>query len=142
MQKPPVRRFEQGGTIQVGPYDCKLVTLYSDDVKAEEVCLADASVEADLREAMEAVHSLSRFAESMMKVAGNMPFGKMFETPYHDLSAMEGFPIRTRSYNDQGEITRESILKSIARKELDPGLFEIPRGYKVKSLEQELKKGR
>ncbi len=142
MQKPPVRRFEKGGTAQVGPYKCNLVTMYSDEQKSQEVCLADASVEADLAEAMEAVHALARFAESLMKVARDMPFGKMFETAYQDMHQMEGFPVRTRMFNDKGEIVRESALKAITRRDIEPGTFEIPKGYKVKSLEQEIQKGR
>ena len=142
MQKPPVRRFEKGGAAQVGPYECNLVTMYSDEQKSQEVCLADASVEADLEEAMEAVHAMARFAESLMKMARDMPFGKMFETAFQDLSEMEGFPVRTRMFNGKGEITRESTLKSITRRDLEPGMFEIPKGYKVTSLEQEMQKKR
>jgi hypothetical protein len=142
MQKLPVRRFEEGGTAQVGNYSCNLVTMYSDEKKTQEVCLADADVIADLAEAMDAVHALSRFAESLMKMAANMPFGDVFELPYFDQRPMEGFPIRSRTFDDAGAIVRESTVTSVTREEIDTAVFEIPDDYKVQNLEKQLKKGR
>jgi len=55
---------------------------------------------------------------------------------------MEGFPIRTRIFDGEGKVTMEKTLKSVTRREIEPSVFEVPKGYKVKSLEKELQKGR
>jgi len=142
MGKQPTRRVEQGGTDQVGKYPCNIITLFSDDQKVQDYCMADAGVEADLHEAMEAIHALSRFAESLMKVAENSPFGKMFEIPLQEVHEMDGYPVRTRMYDGNGEVVQERTLKTITRREIEKDLFEIPKGYKVKSLEDEMQKRR
>ena len=142
MGKPPVRRVEEGGMDQVGEYPCRLFTLFSDDQKVQEFCMADAGVEADLYEAMEAIHALSRFAESLMKVAENSPFGKMFELPFKDVHEMDGYPVRTRMFDGHGKVAQERTLKTITRRDIEKDLFEIPKGYKVKSLEKMIQGGR
>jgi hypothetical protein len=140
-QAPPTQRVETGGREQVGDYPCTVHTLYSDDEKVREVCLADESVGADLGEAMAAFQALARFAEGLMEVTRNLPFGDSIEIPFQDVQGMNGFPVRTRVFDGEGQVVLERTLKSITRRGLEPEEFEIPKGYKVKSLEGELRKG-
>jgi len=140
-RKPPTQRVERGGSDQVGEYTCTIYTVYSDEEKVQEVCLADASVGANIAEAMEAFHALARFTEGLMEVAQNMPFVKSIEIPFKEMHEMDGFPVRTRTFNGEGQVVLERTLKSVMRREIESELFEIPEGYKVKSLEKELQKG-
>lgn len=55
---------------------------------------------------------------------------------------IEGFPVRTRWFDDEGNVTRESTLRSIEKRDLEPSLFDVPKGYKVQDLGKELKKAR
>lgn len=142
MAEPPVRRMEQGGTEQVGEYSCRITNLISDDRKVQEFCITDAGVEADLGEAMEAIHALSRFAENLMKVAENSPFGKMFQIPFKDAHEMDGYPVRTRLFDGNGKVVQERTLKSVTRREIGEDLFALPKGYKVTSLEKMMQRGR
>ena len=141
-QEPATWRVETGGTDQVGDYPCTLYTLYSDEDKVKEVCAADESAVSDLAEVMDAVHALSRFAEGLMKVAENLPFADMMAAVVQEVPEIEGFPVRTRTFDGDGKITRERTLKSVTRRDIEAELFTIPKGYKMKSLEKELKKGR
>jgi len=141
-KEPPTWRVEVGGNDQVGEYPCTVYTLYSGEDKAREVCSADESVGDDFAEGMEAIHALSRFAEGLMKVAQNLPFANMIEMSYQQVPEIDGFPVRTRTFNDEGEIVFVRTLKSITRRDIEADVFAIPKGYKVKNLEKELQKGR
>jgi hypothetical protein len=141
-REPPNWRIEPGGTDQVGDFPCTLYTFYSDEDKVKEVCAADESTVGDLVEIMDAVQALSRFAEGLMKVARNLPFADMMEGVYEAVPEIEGFPVRTKWFDSDGKITQERTVKSITRRDIGEEVFEIPQGYKMKSLEKELKKGR
>jgi hypothetical protein len=139
-EEPPTQRVETGELDQVGEYPCAVYTLYSDEEKVREVFLADETVGADIAEAMEAFHALARFAEGLMKVAQNLPFGNLIEIPFQEVQEMDGFPVRTRIFNGEGEVVLERTLKSVTRRDIESVVFEIPKGYKGKSLEKELSK--
>jgi hypothetical protein len=142
MSPPPEQRLEKGGGEQVGPYACTLHTLYSDDQKVSDVCLADPTVAADMGEAMAAFQAMSVFAEDLMAVARDLPLAGLVKTPLLELDEMDGFPVRSREYDDSGAIVRESTLKSITPREIDPSVFAIPEGYKIQDLRQLLDQGR
>jgi hypothetical protein len=141
-QEPPTWRVETGGTDQVGEYSCTVYTFYGDEDKVREVCSADESAVGDLAEAMDAIHALSRFAEGLMKVAQNLPFADLMDATFKEIPEIEGFPIRTRLFDGDGKVTLVRTLKSITRRDIEADLFTIPKGYKIKSLEKELKKAR
>jgi len=141
MRKPAPLRVETGTAEQVGPYACTVHTGYSGDEKLWEVCSADPSVADDLAEAMVAFHAMSRFTSELQKVVQRGPFAAMIASPYNEIDELEGFPVRVRTFNDKGEIVRESTLTSIKRQDIEEAVFEIPKGYKVKDLADELKKG-
>lgn len=142
MGKAPERRIEVGGTETVGDYRCTVHTLYSDDKKLWEVCSADEDAVQDVGEAMEAFQAMSRFAEELLKVVQQLPFAQMIETPFNEIDELGGFPIRTRTFDGRGRVERETLLTSITRKDVEPGTFDIPKGYKIKSIEDEMKKNR
>ena len=141
-KEPPTQNVEKGGTDQVGEYTCTMYTLYSNDEKVEDVCMADASVGADIAEAMGAFHALARFSEGLMDVAESLPFGKSLEIPFQKVYEMDGFPVRTRRYDSDGYLVEERVLQSVTRRDIEPEVFEPPKGYKIKSLGAELKKGK
>lgn len=141
MAEPPPRRVEVGGLEQVGDYSCTLHTLYVDGKKTTEVCSAEESVAADVHEAMGAFRALSEFTEDLQKILQRGPVASLLASPYAAVDEMGGFPIRARQYDDDGVMIYESTLKSITRKELEPAVFTVPEGYKVKDLSKEMKKG-
>ncbi len=142
MTTAPPRRVEKGAVEQVGEYTCTLYTQYSADEKKWEVCAADESVGGDIAEAMEAFRALSRFTEELQATFRKGPFAAMIQTPYAALDKMGGFPVRVRTFNKKGEVVRESRLKSITRRDVEESVFAIPPGYKVKSLQDEMRQGR
>jgi hypothetical protein len=118
-----VRRVEHGSADQVGAYPCKIVTLFSDERKVQEFCLTDAG-EADLKEAMEAIHALSRFGESLMKVAENTPFGNMFKFPFEEAHQMDADT--AEKYIREVDEARSRWVRGVYGKDiLDPTNYDL-----------------
>ncbi|HXV76320.1 MAG TPA: DUF4412 domain-containing protein [Candidatus Polarisedimenticolaceae bacterium] len=136
---PPSRRIDSGGTEQIGEYTCEVHTLYSDEKKVWEVCAADESVAADVIEAMDAFRAMSRFTESLQRVVRDSAFVGMIDTPYTEMDDL-GFPVRVRTFDDKERLVSETTLASINRREIDAAVFEVPPGYKVKDLKDQLGK--
>ena len=142
MGEAPPQRVEVGGSEQVGEYPCTVHTLYSAEERVWEVCSADESVAEDVAEAMGAFRAMSKFTEELQDVMRQGPFANMIQTPYNEIDELGGFPVRVRQFNKKGEVTSETTLKSITRQDVDDAVFSIPKGYKVKNLQDEMKKGR
>lgn len=142
MHEPPEYRVEVGESTRIGDVPCTAHTLYSDDKKVQETCAADEGAVAELHEAMGAVRAMGSFAEDLRKMASNMPFGNMMKNIQAAIPEVDGFPVRTRWFDDDGNVTRESTLSSIEARDLEPSLFDVPKGYKVEDLGKELKKAR
>ena len=49
-------------------------------------------------------------------------------------SSLDGIPVRTVHFGDDGKVDSQQELKSISRDALDPALFEIPKGYKKREM--------
>ena len=138
----PPRRIEVGAVEKVGEYSCTLHTLFAGDDKVWEICAApEKALPAATSEALGAFRAMSRFAEQLRDALQQGPLADMIATPFNELTEVNGLPIRVRSF-DRGQITNESILKSIASQELDAGVFNVPDGYAVKDLTEGMKAGR
>ena len=142
MEPPPEYRVQVGESTRIAGIPCTLHTLYADEDKVQETCTADESAVPELREAMGAVRAMGRFAEDLRKMASNMPFGDLMKNVQAAIPEVDGFPVRTRWFDDDGNVTRESTLRQIETRDLKPSLFEVPKRYKVKDLGKELKKNR
>jgi len=142
MEEPPRYRVQVGETTSIAGIPCTMHTLYADDDKVQETCAADDSDVPELREAMGAVRAMGQFAEDLRKMASNMPFGDVMKHVQAVMPEIDGFPVRTRWFDDDGNVTRESTLRTMEKRDLEPSLFEVPKSYKVKDLGKELKKGR
>ena len=128
-QEPSPRRIEKGEAEQIGDYSCVNRTLYSGDDRVWEVCAGEENA-APFAEAMEAFRSVADFTEQLRAVVMQSPLGSMIETPFMELEAIGGIPIRVRNF-EHGELQRESTLKSVTRRDLEPTLFEAPKGFKT-----------
>jgi len=138
----PPRRIEVGAADKVGDYSCTLHTLFAGDEKVWEVCAATEKGLPDAAsEALGAFRAMSRFAEQLRETLQQGPLAEMVSTPFHELDEVNGFPVRVRSF-ERGRVTSETTLKSITGKDLDADLFEVPDGYQVKNLADEMNRGR
>ena len=140
-QESPPRRVETGATEKVGDYKCVVHTLHVGDEKVWEVCAASKDQLSGASEAMGAFKALSEFTQSLQENFSQGPFSSVINTPFYDMDEIDGFPVRVRTF-DGGRLDSESILKSVTRKDLEESLFSVPEGYKVKSLADQMSRGR
>ena len=142
MKEQPTYRSEPGESTTVGEIACKLHTLYADDQKQQESCLADESSLPELREALSAVQAMAAFADELRNVASNLPFGDMLRNIQMSVPETDGFPVQTRFFNNDGKVTRESTVTSVEARDVDASMLQLPKGYTVKDMGKELKKQR
>jgi len=138
----PPRRVEVGAAEKVGEYSCTLHTLFAGDDKLWEICAAtEKTLPGAASEAMAAFRAMSQFAEQLRETLQQGPLADMVSTPFHELNEVNGLPIRVRSF-ERGRLENESTLKSIVSKNLEASVFDVPDGYTVKNLADEMNRSR
>jgi hypothetical protein len=138
----PPRRIEVGAVDKVGEYSCTLHTLFAGDDKVWEICAAaEKALPGAASEALGAFRAMSRFADQLRETLQQGPLADMISTPFHEMNEVNGFPVRVRSF-ERGRVTNETTLKSIVNKDLEAAVFDVPDGYKVKNLADEMNQGR
>ena len=53
---------------------------------------------------------------------------------FAQLHDIDGFPVSTMDFDDDGSLESESNLRSAKRRTLDPDAFEPPSGYKRREM--------
>jgi hypothetical protein len=133
-EAPAPLRVEMGGNGQEGDYSCTEYTIYRGDDKRFEICAAATRELGPLAgEAMEAFEAMAEFSEQLTQAFSQGPLGGMVDNPYQIMYQIEGFPVRTRDF-DNGQVTSETRLTSIVRQELDDNLFTPPDDYKQEDM--------
>lgn len=89
------------------------------------------------KEIMGVFKDMADFVQEMMESvsAGLGPMAGQLDQGFLGLmSEIDGFPVVTRQFNDDGSLDSESILRSSKVRDLDPDAFEPPAGYKRQQL--------
>lgn len=79
-----------------------------------------------------AFEGVAAFVKELMTALAENPLlaGAMVNVdPYAHLTEMNGFPVVTRDFADDGSLETEAVLRSATRTDLDPADFEPPAGY-------------
>ncbi len=82
-------------------------------------------------DAVEAFQGMAAFLKEMQE---SMPSfgddGSADDNPFEHMNEMDGFPVVTHEYADDGSIASESSLRSSTQKAVNPAEFEPPPAYK------------
>lgn len=116
-------------------YPCVKYQKFTDERLTSELWVTDWDNIEGSSEAKKAFVGLKDFFSDLQEALSNFPgadFGAIGETGFEAFE--EGFPVITRSFDENGDLESESILKSASRRSLDPADFEPPAGYKRKSM--------
>ncbi len=90
----------------------------------------------------EILQEMSAFFQEMMDAfssstgmggMGNAPF-QMDENMFASLKSLEGFPVVTKDFANDGSLEGESALRSATRRTIDPDEFEPPAGYRLRTM--------
>lgn len=142
-ETPEVRleRTETTGTHLDHPTRRFLV--YVDGVKRHELWITPWKY-LDHGEGVEdAFLELSTFFRDMLDGVTEMTGGQAPQVAgtqghfFDYLDRLDGFPVISRSFGDDGELTEESVLRSAKRHVLEPDAFEPPAGYKRRHIFQQ-----
>lgn len=126
-QQPEKVRYEaRGDGGSAAGISCKWYEAYEGNRKARELCLATpraiGMAGADKETMMAMVKAIQAFAAQF----GN---SGMF---VDDMP--EGFPVRVRHLDSNGQLTSEQEVATVSKGSLDPSLFEVPSGYERKEM--------
>jgi hypothetical protein len=131
--RPEFRKTHEEKTID--GYPCVRYDVYLGKDKTQELWVTDWKNIKGSKELMSVFKDMSDFYAQMMKSLDKMAGGLLSpeRNPMEDLASIDGFPVVTRNYAD-GKLESETVLKSVAERDLDPADFEAPKGYKLQTM--------
>lgn len=120
---------------EMAGYPCVKYEKYVDGEMTQELWVTDWDNIEGADDLAEAFESMAGFFAEMKEAFGGRGGPGMGDedNPFLALKTLDGFPVVTREFDD-GELERESILRSANKVTLDPDEFEPPAGYKRQSM--------
>ena len=92
------------------------------------------------REAADVFHEMGAFMTEMLDSLPTMGGGgSLGDATYEHLKEMNGFPVRTLEYGDDGVLDGQSTLISSKEVDFDPADFHPPNKYKRKDMMKGMK---
>ena len=136
-ERPPATLHASGMEDTVNGFDCDYYEVRRDERKVRELCVTPWNEIPGGRDLAESLLGMAAFSERMTstisKETGIAVMGDQQEIFGH-LEELEGYPVLTREFDESGDVTSESVLRSAATEDLDPSLFQPPAGYREMSL--------
>ena len=128
----------------VSGFSTRKFDVFQGEEKIREVWVVDWSrvpEEKEVLRCLEGVDSLFRRLKSAYEsvasatLGGARPF-ELGESPFADLQAMNGFPVRTRNFRD-GKLLSETRVVALNKKTFESDSFKAPAGYEKKVMRGE-----
>jgi hypothetical protein len=139
--REPSELKKTGDTGTVNGYPCVKYEVWRSGVRERELWVTDWDNVAGGEEVAGVFYEMASFMTEMLdslpKMGGQRSLG---DPTFEHMKEMNGFPIRTVEYGNDGEVDAESTLQSSREADLDPSQFEPPKKYKRKDLMKGLKK--
>ena len=124
---------DTGKSDKVDGRSCRLWDVKRNDQLDEQICVVPYS-SLPGKENFQAV--FASFAKVFEEMAKSVPsLAGMMNTEFDAQSKVNGFPVRTRPY-ENGKLANEEQVMQLWREEPVPAsMFEVPAGYKKKTME-------
>ncbi len=132
-QRAEVRRTGERATHS--GYPCVKYEVVRGGTKIRELWVTDWGNVEGGGDVTGAFQAMAEFMQEMLDAlpAGGAP-GGMGDSVIAQMNEIDGFPVVTREFGDDGSLEDESTLRSAQRRTLDPAEFEPPAGYKRRSM--------
>lgn len=129
-----VRRLDQSA--EVYGYPCQLYEVRRDGRKIRDLWVTDWSNIQGGSELAPVFADMGQFHQEMMDAMPRMggQSGGMGDSPYSTMKEINGLPVASRDYADDGSVESETALRSARLQQLDPSTFEPPSGYKRQEM--------
>jgi len=119
----------------INHYPCVRYELWRGGLRVSELWVTDWSNIEGGPETTEAFHEMSEFFKEMLDSIPQFAGGnEVADAAFEHMKEMNGFPVVTREFADDGSLERMVRLKSANRRTIDPTAFEPPPGYKRKDM--------
>ncbi len=129
-----------GGSESVNGFDCEVYEVWRSGVRERELCVTDWGNVAGGNEVADVFYEMGEFMTEMLdslpKMGGG---GSLGDATYEHIKEMNGFPVRTREYDDNGKLSGQSSLVSSKEADFEPADFEPPKKYKRQDLMKGMK---
>ena len=130
-ERPTREVREAGENATKNGYPCVRYEVFRDGRKAQDLWITDWGNIPGGDEVHGVFQDMANFYRQLLS---NSQFGgAVSENPFVGLEELEGFPVVTRSFEDN-QLENESQLRSARRRTLDPAELEPPAGYKRRSM--------
>lgn len=138
--REPSELKKTGESDSVNGLDCNIYEVWRSGVRERELCVTDWDNVAGGREVADVFYEMGAFMTEMLdslpKMGGGQSLG---DATYEHMKEMNGFPVRTLEYGDDGVLDGQSTLKSSKRVDFSAADFEPPKNYKRKDLMKGMK---
>lgn len=152
MEKMLKKRMPQAQTVEIpeikvrktskkankAGYACVRYDVLENGKKIREMWITPWSKVEGGAEVANAFSGMGEFFEELIN-AFNMPsiqesMQQMKRNMFAQMKEMEGFPVVTLDFNEDGSLERETVLKSATKRSLSAADFEPPKGYKRQTM--------
>jgi hypothetical protein len=124
-QRDPPTIKSTGRSDTIGGLACREVEVSRGGVKVSEICVADWKTAGVTKADLTAIRKVGTFQdETLGGLQARGDGGNMLEL----FDSLDGLPVRVRTFRG-GQLKGEFRVVKVARKALDPTLFEPPDGY-------------
>lgn len=138
--REPSELKNTGGSETVNGFDCAVYEVWRGGVRERELCVTGWDNVAGGSEVADVFYEMGAFMTEMLDSLPSMGGGgSLGDATYEHLKSMNGFPVRTREYDDNGKLSGQSSLISSREAALDPADFEPPKKYKRQDLMKGMK---
>ena len=137
-EKPaPLKVNRTGASDTINGFDCEYYEVQQNGTKVRELCITGWDDIDGGREAADSMIAMATFFEKMAEqfsgASGMDVMGEQRDLFRH-MKELEGYPVLSREFDDDGSLESESRLKSARSADIDQALFNPPQGYKQKDL--------
>ena len=135
-QKPPITVRRLNESAQVYGYPCQLYEVRRDGRKIRDLWVTDWSNIEGGSELAPVFADMGQFYQEMINAMPKMggQSGGIVDSPFATMKEINGFPVASRDYADDGSVESETALRSAKHQRLDPNAFEPPAGYKRQQM--------
>jgi hypothetical protein len=137
--RQPSELKKTGAGDTVNGFDCEVYEVWRGGVRERELCVTDWNNVAGGSEVAEVFSEMGEFMTEMLDSLPKIGGGSLGDATYEHLKEMNGFPVRTREYDDNGTLAGQSSLISSKSADFEPADFEPPTNYKRKDLMKGMK---
>jgi hypothetical protein len=104
--------------------------------KIREMWVASWSSIHGAAEAQAAMSAMAEYGKSMMESLSKsgLPIGRSIDDSLFQFQALNGFPVVTREFGDDGKATSETTLKGARQETIPASEFQPPAGYHQQQL--------